>query len=166
MHCPKCGQSEVSAEVRFCSRCGLPLRVVRELVMNDGVAPAKYEVEVQGIERSERQKGTRFGAKLIFWGLIFVPITLAFSLLVKSPYFFLISLIIVLAGLGRVLYARLFEEVQRSAKHDAQPTLARNSLPNAPDVSHTMSLSSYGPSTREITPPPSITEHTTKLLDS
>src|SRR6266550_754567 len=114
MHCPKCGQSEVSVGVRFCSRCGLPLRVVRELVMNDGVAPAKYEVEVQGIERSERQKGTRFGAKLIFWGLIFIPITLAFSLLVKSPYFFLISLIIVLAGLGRVLYARLFEEVQRS----------------------------------------------------
>ena len=165
MHCPKCGLSQVSGEVGFCSRCGLSLKLVRELVMNDGVVPAKCEVEVQGIERSHSQKGTRFGAKLMFWGLVSVPITLAFSLLVKSPYLFLISLIIVLAGLGRVLYARLFEEVQWSFKHDAQSVLARNSLPVAPDVSY-MSPSSYGPSTREISPPQSITEHTTKLLDS
>jgi hypothetical protein len=166
MYCPKCGQSQVSGEVHFCTRCGLSLKVVKELIINDGVAPAKCEVEVQGIGPSQRQKGTRFGAKLVFWGLVFVPVTLAFALLVKSPYLFLISLIIVLAGLGRVLYARLFEEVQCSPKQDAQSVLVRDStLLNSPDVSHTNS-NSFSPSPREIIAPQSITEHTTKLLDS
>jgi hypothetical protein len=164
MHCPKCGLFQVSGEVGFCSRCGLPLKVVRDLIVNDGLTPAKGEAEVQGIEPSRRKKGMRFGAKLMFWGLASAPITLAFSLLVKHPYLFFISLIIVLAGLGRVLYARLFEEVQRSAKNDAQSVFAR-AVANSPDISHA-SESSYNPSTREIVPPQSITEHTTKLLDS
>jgi hypothetical protein len=166
MYCPKCGQSPLSGELQFCTRCGLSLKVVKGLIMNDGVAVAKCEDEVRGIESWWRRKGMRFGAKLVFWGLVFVPVTLAFSLLVKSPFLFLISLIIVLAGLGRMFYARLFEEVQWSTKHDAQSVLVRNSaLPNSLEVSR-KSPNSYDPSPKEIIAPHSITEHTTKFFDS
>src|SRR5947199_5315755 len=115
---------------------GAPRRTVRMIAGHIHIGP------------SQRQKGTRFGAKLVFWGLVFVPVTLAFALLVKSPYLFVISLIIVLAGLGRVLYARLFEEVQCSPKQDAQSVLVRDyALLNSPDVSHTNS-NSFSPSQR------------------
>jgi uncharacterized membrane protein YvbJ len=100
MYCPRCGQSQLSGEVQFCTRCGQSLKVVKELITNDGVTVAKCEVEVQGIEPSQRQKGMRFGAKLVFWGLVLVPITLALSLLVKSPFLFFISLIIVFGRIG------------------------------------------------------------------
>jgi hypothetical protein len=166
MYCPKCGQSPLSGDVQFCTRCGLSLRVVKELIMNDGVTVEKSENEVQGIELSQRRKGTRLGAKLVFWGLVFVPITLAFGFLVKSPLLFIMSLIIVLAGLGRMLYARLFEEVQWSAKHHAQAVLARTSgLPGSLEVL-SKGPNSYEPGPGEVMAPPSITEHTTKLLDS
>jgi len=33
MHCPKCGQQQVSDEMRFCSRCGFALGIVTELIL-------------------------------------------------------------------------------------------------------------------------------------
>lgn len=39
MHCPRCGQQQISEETRFCSRCGLPLDLVAEVVANNGTLP-------------------------------------------------------------------------------------------------------------------------------
>ena len=32
MYCPRCSQQQVSEETKFCSRCGLPLGLVSELL--------------------------------------------------------------------------------------------------------------------------------------
>jgi hypothetical protein len=164
MYCPKCGQSPGSGEVQFCTRCGLSLKVVKELIVNDAVVPAKYERPVQGIAPSQRQKGTRLGAKLVFWGIASAPVTLLFGLLVDSPFLFFLSLLIVFIGTVRILYARLFEEAQSSTKPDVSARLRHSSLPKS-DVLP-VSPNSFSPSAREISPPHSVTEHTTKLLDS
>src|SRR5687768_5025240 len=116
MYCPKCGQSQVSGVVQFCTRCGLSLKVVKELIVNDAVVPAKNEPAVQGIGPSQRSKGMRVGAKLVFWGIASAPVTLLFGLLVDSPFLFFLSLLIVFIGTGRILYSRLFEEAQSSTK--------------------------------------------------
>jgi hypothetical protein len=39
MHCPRCGQQQVSDETKFCSRCGFQLVIVTELLANGGVLP-------------------------------------------------------------------------------------------------------------------------------
>lgn len=39
MHCPDCGQQQVSIETKFCSRCGLPLSVVGEVLAHGGYLP-------------------------------------------------------------------------------------------------------------------------------
>lgn len=39
MHCPRCGQQQVSEETKFCSRCGFQLAVVAELLLHGGILP-------------------------------------------------------------------------------------------------------------------------------
>ncbi len=39
MHCPRCGQQQVSGETKFCSRCGFQLVIVTELLANGGILP-------------------------------------------------------------------------------------------------------------------------------
>jgi hypothetical protein len=39
MHCPSCGQEQVSANTKFCSRCGFQLDLVGELLANGGFLP-------------------------------------------------------------------------------------------------------------------------------
>jgi hypothetical protein len=40
MHCPGCGQQEVSDNVRFCSRCGFQLGAIKKLFAESSNAPA------------------------------------------------------------------------------------------------------------------------------
>jgi hypothetical protein len=162
MYCPKCGQFQVSGEVQFCTRCGQSLKVVRELITNEAVVPAKHDGETHIIRPSQRKKGMRLGGKLVFWGLASAPVTLLLSLLVDSPFLFLLSCLIVFIGTVRIVYARLFEEAQSSTKPDDESArLRHSSLPNP-----LVSPNSFSPSARAVSSPHSVTEHTTKLLDS
>lgn len=45
MHCPSCGQQQVSNQTKFCSRCGMPLSVVAEVVANGGFLPQLAALE-------------------------------------------------------------------------------------------------------------------------
>ena len=49
MHCPRCGQQQISNETRFCSRCGFQLGVVSELLLHDGYLPQLAQLEQQGV---------------------------------------------------------------------------------------------------------------------
>jgi hypothetical protein len=48
MHCPRCGQQQISEKTRFCSRCGLPLDLVAEVVANNGTLPRLADLPGQG----------------------------------------------------------------------------------------------------------------------
>src|SRR4051794_6225652 len=47
MHCPSCGQQQVSNETKFCSRCGMPLSLVAEVITNGGFLPQLAELETK-----------------------------------------------------------------------------------------------------------------------
>lgn len=71
IHCPKCGQQQVSEEVRFCSRCGFKLGLVRALLADDGGGgdTLKHEIAAQGgggEENLPRRKDLNVGASLMF----------------------------------------------------------------------------------------------------
>ena len=49
MFCPRCGHQQVSNEMRFCSRCGLSLGLVTDLVANSSDQLKREKRELTGI---------------------------------------------------------------------------------------------------------------------
>jgi len=70
MFCPRCSQEQVSEETKFCSRCGLPLGFVAEILGNDGFLPQQAETN-KSKKWLTRKKGLYFS---LFWFMIFAMI--------------------------------------------------------------------------------------------
>ena len=154
MYCPNCGQQQVSHEMRYCSRCGMALSGLAEW-MAGGNLPAKAAEKVQVSELSPRRKGIRRAAKLMFFSTVLFPVFLVISLAIDEGAPLIFPLIPFFVSVVWMLYARLFSD----------PTSARASLP--PVAAKSMP----GPGrqqvrTNELAQPPSVTDHTTRLLDN
>ena len=68
MHCPSCGQQQVSTEIKFCSRCGFPMGLISEVLAHGGFLPQLAELN---------KKKTIFNKKngvvfSIFWMIVFM----------------------------------------------------------------------------------------------
>jgi hypothetical protein len=169
MYCPRCGQQQISDDTRFCSRCGLPISRLAEWVAGGGV-PAERGEETQAPSPSPRRKGLRRGAKLMFLSLPLLPVSLLFGLVVEGALPLLLPLIVFSAGLSLMLYARLFsEEISPVKSPQAQtPNLDAMSGGGALPAASSIAMHGIGGRqvrTAELAQPPSVTEHTTKLLD-
>lgn len=183
MHCPQCGQQQVSGEVRFCSRCGFPLGGVIELLANGGNLPTR-ESGIEKSKRSPRYEGVRQGVTMFFIGAVLVPLlaiinsfqvngsTLLDILVPISAVLFFVG------GFVRILYAAIFEEgvpphaYAQSASMPYTPPATppqlnvgarATALPPAQSIP--VSAWRQRPNTAEIIQPPSVTENTTRLLD-
>ena len=169
MYCPNCGQQQVSDEMRFCSRCGLALSGLAEWLTGGGV-PVQRQVEVQQVSAdSPRRKGIRRAAKLMFFSGVLFPIFLAISLAVDEGGPMILPILVFFVSLVMMLYARLFSaKTVPIVHHTAQTTLSgsattRSSLPPATSIPIN---SRQQVRTNELAQPPSVTEHTTRLLDN
>lgn len=68
MHCPRCGQQQVSEDTRFCSRCGFPLALVSEILLNGGTLPQLIQAQNAGNQKLlTRSNGLKFG---LAWFLV------------------------------------------------------------------------------------------------
>ena len=172
MHCPQCGQEQISTEMRFCKACGFPLDGVRELLATGNLSPT-LDKEDRKPRESPRRKGVRQGVMLLFICIVSVPL----YGLIGKPVFALPPLFLI-AGLMRILYAVIFQEsAPRKKKQDGPlPYVAPITTDqvgtersgSALSPSHSMPVPVF--STRrmdnaEMVNPASVTEHTTKLLD-
>ena len=113
----------------------------------------------------------RFGAKMMFWGAAITPVFLALSLAVDEPIPLFVPMIVFLAGLSILLYSRLFAEAISTKPSQQAQDLSFGTRPSynaLPPGSNAGVVSSVRIEVRtaEIAPPPSVTEHTTKLLDT
>jgi hypothetical protein len=162
MYCPRCGQEQLSAEVRFCSRCGFSLQPVTHLLVT-GALPASLGEPVGG--RSPRQNGMRMGAKLLFASIVLFPIAFAFAVMVDGPGPLLMSVLPFFAGVCRMLYARMFED--GAMRPEMQPAFLEVPPRGAalPPYQPPVPVIRQGRTTGELVEPPSVTEHTTRLLD-
>lgn len=70
MHCPSCGQQQVSNETKFCSRCGMPLSTVAEVVAHGGFLPQLAQLNDKKTIFT-RRNGVAFS---IIWCLFFLLI--------------------------------------------------------------------------------------------
>jgi hypothetical protein len=106
----------------------------------------------------------------MFLSGVLMPIFFVVSIIVDEPAPLIIPLTIFLVGLSLMLYARLFAEETLPAKsHQARPSsLGATGGAALPPASNTKMNSAGGQPLRtaELVQPPSVTEHTTKLLDS
>jgi hypothetical protein len=67
MHCPRCGQQQVSSETKFCSRCGFQLAIVAELLVHGGSLPQLAAIQ-QKKTFFNKKNGVLFSA---FWFIFF-----------------------------------------------------------------------------------------------
>ena len=173
MHCPRCGQEQISDEMRFCKSCGFSLDGVRELLATGNISPA-LEKESHQPRQSPRRKGVRHGVILLFISMVFMPLIN----LIGKPQGEFLPMIFLMAGLMRILYAVIFQEAApRKKKQDSSlsyiaPTttnqLGAEIRGSALPPSHSIPVSAFSArrmDTAEMASPPSVTEHTTKLLD-
>ncbi len=169
MYCPRCGQQQISDETRFCSRCGIPISGLAEWLAG-GVNPAGRGEETQVSLPSPRRRGIRRGTKLMFLSGALFPIFLLLSIIVEIPVPLLVPITIFLVGLSLMLYARLFgEEMSPIKSQQAQPSVL-GTMPSSTALPQASSIRMHGVGgqqvrTAELAQPPSVTEHTTKLLD-
>jgi hypothetical protein len=175
MHCPRCGQQQVSEETKFCSRCGFPLGLVTELLANGGFLP----------QLAELYKSKRWLTKKN--GVVFSVMWMMFFLFIMTPFWGILD-IDQLAGLSAVIgiFGGLMMLIcslsfLKSSNADSFPV---NELPNAnanalhaanlrglppqqsqPAQSYVPPANSWkAPDTGEFARPGSVTENTTKLL--
>jgi len=164
MYCPKCGQL-VPDNTRFCSRCGLLLSDLSEWLAGNSVLPLRKAGEPNKL--SPRRKGMRFGAKMMFWGAVMLPIFMGFSIAADSPFPLFVSFIVFLAGLSILLYSRLFGDPTPSNQGQQAQEFRFGTEPiylppgSSPEV---FSGGRREARTAEMARP-SVTENTTKLLD-
>ena len=171
MHCPNCGQQQVSDEMRFCSRCGLALSGLAEWLAG-GALPAQRQDEMKSDALSPRRKGMRRAAKLMFVSGVLLPIFFAISIAVDEAGPLMLPVGIFFIALVMMLYARLFSAttapgtINQTAQTSALGSNAtRASLPPAAN----MPMPGVGRQqvrTNELAQPPSVTENTTRLLDN
>ncbi len=161
--------------MRYCSRCGLALTGLLEWLAG-GRTPLGTAEEVRVAPDSRRRKNIRRAGKMMFFAGALFPIFVIFSLAADEPGPLVIPFILFFIALVWMLYARTFMNKTEPVKHKGAiqpasfqtstfgPAPARGSLPPAaatPPLPNRPQVR-----TNELAQRPSVTEHTTRLLDN
>jgi hypothetical protein len=161
MYCPKCGKRQVSDEIRFCAKCGLSLEPVTKLVTTGSVPtfnPSKRQL-------SPRTKGILQGVAIVpasvgAWLLLDIFYEGVFGAGMMGGLYAMLTLILLVALL-RILYALFQEEgPTRLSAESALPYRWQDEISTASNNEAVPAITS------EIAPPISVTEKTTKQLDT
>ena len=178
MYCPGCGQQQISEETRFCSRCGLPLGLVSEVLAYGGFLPQLEELNKKKGKILTRRNGLIFS---LFWFILFVFIFTPFWGIVDVDELAAMSAVIGIFGsLLLVLTSVFFFEktpkysnIQALDAANAQRQSLHGFTANANALPPQQSIptSAYVPpqqgnwrDTNDLVQP-SVTEGTTKLLE-
>jgi hypothetical protein len=179
MHCPRCGQQQVSEDTKFCSRCGLPLGIVAEVLAHEGFLP-----QLNDLQKSKKWITRNLGLKLgLLWFVFFSIVLVPFAAITNAPEeivagFALIGfggavLISLLSWLFLTNDAKKLTPVQNSIPNQniAPQYVGGNRKTTALPPQTSQPVSKYvppvnlwkAPDTSELVPH-SVTDHTTKLL--
>lgn len=178
MHCPRCGQKQVSEDIKFCSRCGFPLGLVAEILAYGGFLPQLADLN-KNKKWLTQKNGLKFG---LAWFLITTFLLVPLAAVTDAPDDIVAFLAIVgfAGGLLIMLCSWLFltkvasSSNQSTIQNEAgaaqflRETQAQTALPpqtSQPIESYMPPASSWkAPDTGELTRPGSVIENTTKLL--
>ncbi|HEY0426957.1 MAG TPA: zinc ribbon domain-containing protein [Pyrinomonadaceae bacterium] len=176
MHCPRCGQLQISEEIKFCSRCGFPLGLVSEILSHGGFLPQLADIN------EKKSYFTRKNGFLVtvFWFIIFtmlLPAILGASGVNRLPGMVAIigffgSLIMLIVSIFILKPAPKKFVPQNQEFSQAMPQNLYGARQNALPPQTSQPVESYmppagawrAPNTGELVEPGSVTDGTTKLL--
>jgi len=178
MHCPRCGQQQLSAETKFCSKCGFQLGLVSELLIHGGYLP-----QLADLYKKKTIFTRKNGIMLsLLWFIIFVPLlTSIFGAALNIEILGIICALIGVFGSFMIFVASLVYLGKAPMQFDMQindPRVGnantfydqakRGALPpqqNQPASSYIAPENTWkGADTGEFARPGSVTDSTTKLL--
>lgn len=178
MHCPRCGQQQVSDETRFCSRCGFLLTGIAKVIENEGQIPQSGTFFAAG---SPRRKGVMQGVFFFLLTFLVVPLVAILTVAVNAEPALAgaAAVLFFMGGLLRVVYALMFESGVPGGKTLEEKVLGNTALfadkQKAGELPPAQSIpvSTYAPppgagnwrDTNDLVKTPgSVTDNTTKLL--
>jgi hypothetical protein len=177
--CPRCGQEQISPEVRFCSRCGFLMNGLAEVVLNGGIQQPLSPTDHK--PPTARRRGLKQGGAWFLLGAILVPLLAVLSQLLhfKEEIAGLAAIIFFIGGIVRMIFALLFETgnpadatIEQSVYQTAQKLLNKKGKANALPPSQSIPVDNYAPprasnwrDTNDLEPS-SVTDSTTKLLNN
>ena len=180
MHCPRCGQKQISEETRFCSRCGFLLTGIAQVIENDGIVPQQNSTFFAS--GSPRRRGVMQGVFMFLLSFLIVPLAgILTAFLNIEPFLPAISaIVLIMGGLLRIVYALMFESGIPGGKTleekvlSGTPILAGREKVGELPPAQSIPVSVYAPppgagnwrDTNDLAPTPgSVTDGTTKLLE-
>lgn len=178
MHCPNCGQQQVSNETKFCSRCGFQLGLVAELLAHGGFLPQLAQLYKKKTILTKKN-GVVFS---LFWFIFFTCFLTAFFGILGAPDE-LLGILAVTGFFGGLMFLIASLIFFRSSKEFVPTSLTGQPMPDIRGLygqpSHTalppqqpVPASIYSAPTAERwrdtndLQPTSVTESTTRLLDT
>ncbi len=180
MHCPKCGQQQISEETRYCSRCGFLLTGIAEVVENNGFIPGRDGSVSKAM--SPRKRGVRQGVFIFLLSFLIVPILAFLSAVLSSEPVLaaLAAILLVAGGFLRAVYALMFESKDAGGSTEEENLFAASKnflkkkfrhaeLPAETSISATTYIAPNTGNWRDsndLAPLPSVTDSTTKLLQN
>lgn len=176
MHCPICGQQQISEETRFCSKCGFLLTGVAEVVSNEGLLPGLSDTSL-AVSSSPRKKGIKQGLFIFLMAFLFVPLAVAVT--TEPTVATMIAILTIVGGMLRMVYALMFESnipggrtLEQNIFAGSQNFLNKRYSPRKLPAEQSISASSYATpatgtwrNTNDLQQIGSVTENTTKLLE-
>ena len=178
MHCPKCGQQQISGEIRYCSRCGFLLTGIAEVVANDGFVPGSSNSSAA--ISSPRKRGIKQGAFIFLLSVLVVPVLAMISLAINAKPIgaAFAAVMLICGGLLRIVYALMFESgnpggstLEENVISSSQSFLNRRRKQTALPAGSSIPVAVYTApetgnwrDTNDLAQPSSVTDSTTKLL--
>jgi hypothetical protein len=168
MYCPRCSNQPASDRMRFCPSCGFRLDGVAELLARDGFpAGALNSPQTNALrsgEHSERKRGIRRGAKMVFFSLtMFLPVV-AFCSLIRNGVPLILPATLFLAGIFWMIYYRLFGDEYAPAQKSRPAPPYFGPPPQNASLPPPQSVPVYR-SPVETPKEHSVVEHTTRSLE-
>ena len=178
MHCPNCGQKQVSNEIKFCSRCGFPMGLVAEILGHGGFLPQLAELNKKKT-LFNKKNGVIFG---VMWFIAFTMLFTSIMAITNAPEEMVAvtavigvfgSLMLVIGSLSLLPSSKTFSQFSPAMQppmpdaHGLHGVGQQQALPPQQSIA----VNVYAPpkagswrNTNDLEPT-SVTESTTKLLD-
>lgn len=174
MFCPRCGQQQVSENIKYCSRCGFLMELVADILANGGVLP-----QLLDLNKNKKLFSRKNGLKAaLIWALVmWILVTPFFGVLGADELAGIAAILGFAGGVLLTLISFLFLDNKPALNQTSvnmRSDYANNNLggasANALPPQQSVPASAYAPpagkwqTTNDLAAPPSVTESTTKLL--
>ncbi len=175
MHCPRCGQQQVSEETKFCSRCGFPLGLVSEILAHGGFLPQLADLH-KTKSWWNKKNGVVFS---LFWFMFFVLILTPFWGILGVDRMAGMSAILGIFGglmimIGSLVFLKSSKDFQTAFNPNPvnQPNMLYGvNQHHALPPNQSIPVSNYVPptpgswrETNDLVQPSSVTDETTRML--